>query len=122
MSLNVATLASRLLRRFTKKVAPAPQNANRFRPVLECCEAREVPALFVVNSGGDLPDPNPGDGIASTGVMLPNGQAEVTLRAAIQEANALGNQLNTQLISFQVPANPMEDDGPPPPRRRSRSS
>ena len=115
MSLNVATLASRLLRRFNKKVAPAPRNLNRFRPILEQCEAREVPALFVVNSGGDRPDSNLGDGIASTGVMLPNGQVEVTLRAAIQEANALNNQLNPQDISFQVPPNPMVDDGPPPP-------
>ncbi len=40
------------------------------------------PPLFVVNSTGDAPDTNPGDGIADAG----NG--DITLRAAIQEANA----------------------------------
>lgn len=44
--------------------------------------------VMVVNTIGDLPDNNPGDGICSTGAMLPSGAFECTLRAAIEEANA----------------------------------
>jgi parallel beta-helix repeat protein len=52
------------------------------------------PQLIVVNSTGDSPDLNPGDGNADVG----NG--ETTLRSAIQEANALtGNQT----IYFYIP-------------------
>jgi len=52
------------------------------------------PPLFVVNSTGDGSDLNPGDGIADAG----NGVT--TLRAAIQEANALAGR---QIIYFYIP-------------------
>lgn len=42
----------------------------------------------VVNSTGDLPDSTIGDGICSTGATVSTGDAECTLRAAIQEANS----------------------------------
>ena len=51
------------------------------------------PRLFVVNSLGDSPDSNPGDGIADAG----NGT--ITLRSAIQEANALAG---SQTIYFYI--------------------
>ena len=51
------------------------------------------PNLFVVNSLGDSPDSNPGDGIADAG----NGT--ITLRSAIQEANALAG---SQTIYFYI--------------------
>ncbi len=40
-------------------------------------------ANFVVNSNADKTDANPGDGLCDTG------EGECTLRAAVQEANAL---------------------------------
>ncbi len=45
---------------------------------------------FTVNSTGDTGDNKPGDGVCSTGNILPNttGTVECTLRAAIDEANA----------------------------------
>jgi hypothetical protein len=56
---------------------------------------------FVVNSLGDQPDTNPGDGVID---VDPSTQfREVTLRAAIQEANALQSQLSnpaTYRITF----------------------
>ncbi|HSD63742.1 MAG TPA: LamG-like jellyroll fold domain-containing protein, partial [Ignavibacteriaceae bacterium] len=52
------------------------------------------PPLFVVNSTGDAPDTNPGDGTPDAG----NGQ--VTLRSAIMEANALAG---SQKIYFYIP-------------------
>lgn len=74
--------------------------APRFRPRLEECEARDVPAQFLVNSDADLPDNNVGDGIAWTGQML-KGQQEVTLRAAIMELNASGP--GPHQIYFSIP-------------------
>ena len=52
------------------------------------------PQLLVVNSTGDAPDLNPGDGIADAG------GGNVTLRSAIQEANALAGY---QTIFFYIP-------------------
>ncbi|MBT8387931.1 MAG: LamG domain-containing protein, partial [Ignavibacteria bacterium] len=52
------------------------------------------PPFIVVNSTGDLPDLFPGDGTADAG----NG--EVTLRAAIQEANAYAGH---QIVYFYIP-------------------
>ncbi|MCU0414690.1 MAG: right-handed parallel beta-helix repeat-containing protein [Ignavibacteriaceae bacterium] len=52
------------------------------------------PPLFVVNSTGDGSDTNPGDGIAVTS------SGTTTLRAAIQEANALAGR---QTIYFYIP-------------------
>jgi hypothetical protein len=63
--------------------------STRFRPRMEALEGREVPAI-VVNSTRDLGDSDLSDGVASTGFVLPDGQAEVTLRAAIQHANGAG--------------------------------
>ncbi len=60
---------------------------------------------MVVNSTADLPDINPGDGIASTGNTLPDGRLEVTLRAAIQETVHPSRQVST--ILFDIPG-----DGP----------
>jgi Ca2+-binding RTX toxin-like protein len=46
-------------------------------------EARTLPAAFLVDSEADTPDANPGDGVAADAL------GRVTLRAAVQEANAL---------------------------------
>ena len=46
-------------------------------------------ATFTVNSTADLPDASTGDGACATGNLTPGGDAECTLRAAIQESNAL---------------------------------
>ena len=52
----------------------------------------DLGATFTVNSTGDAQDADgvsgQFDGICSTGVTLPNSEAECTLRAAMQEANA----------------------------------
>ena len=53
------------------------------------------PGLFVVNSLADSPDLNPGDGVPDAG----NGT--VTLRSAIQEANALSGP---HTIYFYIPS------------------
>jgi CSLREA domain-containing protein len=58
----------------------------RFEPL----EQRQLLATFIVNSNGDQPDINPGDGICDTG-GISGGAAACTLRAAIQEANATAN-------------------------------
>ena len=94
----IRSLFDVLLARRPKVVEGRPP--NRFRFAAEQLEAREVPAAFTVNSGADLNDSNLGDGIAWTGNMILNPitarmQQEVTLRAAIQEANALGAQGHT---------------------------
>lgn len=75
------------------------QNNKACRLHIEQLEVREVPAAFIVNSPLDLADSAPGDGVAWTGAMLPNGQREVTLRAAIMEANASGIQIQQHTIS-----------------------
>ena len=46
-------------------------------------------ATFVVNSTADRVDNNPGDAKCDTGQSTPQGKPECTLRAAIQETNAL---------------------------------
>lgn len=48
-------------------------------------EAEPTGATFTVNSPSDVPDANPGNGICETGA----GNGTCTLRAAVQEANAL---------------------------------
>ncbi|MFM9962035.1 MAG: beta strand repeat-containing protein [Planctomycetaceae bacterium] len=50
---------------------------------IQCLEDRALLAAFTVDSPADAPDANPGDGIAA------DAMGRVTLRAAIQEANAL---------------------------------
>jgi CSLREA domain-containing protein len=47
-------------------------------------------STVVVNSTGDAADANPGNGVCSTGGVNSQGQPACTLRAAIQEANAMG--------------------------------
>jgi CSLREA domain-containing protein len=46
-------------------------------------------ATFSVDSTADMPDVSPGDGACATGNLNPLGEPECTLRAAIQESNAL---------------------------------
>ncbi|QDT11539.1 right-handed parallel beta-helix repeat-containing protein [Planctomycetes bacterium K23_9] len=61
--------------------------------------------VFTVNSTGDLGDHDLNDGVAGTGQLLPNGQSEVTLRAAIEQGNFqyqlyLGEEVR---IEFDLP-------------------
>ena len=62
--------------------------------------AEPIPTGLVVNSTGDADNVHPGDGIASTGALLPDGHAETTLRAAITEANAAPGR---STITFKIP-------------------
>ena len=55
---------------------------------------------LIVNSTGNSPDLDPGNGKCETGGPLVNGKPECTLRAAIMEANVLGGK-NT--ITFNIP-------------------
>ena len=57
----------------------------RRRLNVEPLEDRRLLAVFTVNTSIDRPDLSPGDGVVDTGVP-----GEVTLRAAVMEANALG--------------------------------
>ena len=57
-------------------------------------------APTVVNSTGDDGDTNPGDGIIFTGNLNSEGDPEATLRAAIEEFNALAGK---QEITFDIP-------------------
>ncbi|NND03271.1 MAG: hypothetical protein HKN91_10830, partial [Acidimicrobiia bacterium] len=59
-----------------------------------------IPADFRVNSTGDAPDNNLRDGVCNTGGPLIGGRPECTLRAAIQETDAL-NLADT--ITFDIP-------------------
>ena len=59
-------------------------------------------APLEVNSAEDDPDQTPGDGQCNTGQNNSEGEPECTLRAAIQEANALPSQ---QTIIFSIPDN-----------------
>jgi CSLREA domain-containing protein len=59
-----------------------------------------APSPFIVNSTGDNEDINPGDGICDTGGPDVEGKPECTLRAAIQEANALAGKNH---IVFDIP-------------------
>ena len=54
----------------------------------------------MVNSTGDAADNNPGNGACDTGGTNSQGATECTLRAAIEEANALAGA-NT--IEFNIP-------------------
>ena len=55
---------------------------------------------FTVNSTADTGDNNPGNGVCSTGGTISGGAVQCTLRAAIQEANAVAG-LDT--INFSIP-------------------
>lgn len=81
----------------------------RTRLSLDQLEGREVPAgMFNVDTTADTDDANPGDGVA----LDANGK--VSLRAAVQEANALGGN-DTYLIGFAIPRAATIEDPPPPP-------
>ncbi|MBI5502911.1 MAG: right-handed parallel beta-helix repeat-containing protein [Deltaproteobacteria bacterium] len=53
-----------------------------------------------VNSGGDAPDRDPGDGVCDTGARTPSDEPECTLRAALEEANAAPDR---DRITFDIP-------------------
>jgi CSLREA domain-containing protein len=61
-------------------------------------------ATFYVNSTGDGHDANPGDGVCNDGTVVPppnvNATLQCTLRAAIEEANAL---TGFDTIAFDIP-------------------
>lgn len=57
-------------------------------------------ATFVVNSTRDLTDLSQVDGVCDTGVNNSQGATECTLRAAIQQANAL---VDSDTINFNIP-------------------
>ena len=92
--------------------ATAPRGRRRRRPtggiiakllvVLAVAAAGLAPALFAlptvtVNSTGDLPDANLGDGVCDTGALA---TPECTLRAAIEEANF---DSASSTITFAIP-------------------
>lgn len=63
--------------------------------------------ISVVNSSGDLPDSNVGDGVCSTGATVSTSDPECTLRAAIQEANSV---VGGETIYFNIlPADGLYD-------------
>jgi uncharacterized repeat protein (TIGR01451 family)/CSLREA domain-containing protein len=62
---------------------------------LESLETRRLLATFLVNSTADLVDLDPGDGICEASSGGP-----CTLRAAIQEANALANTTGPEIIAI----------------------
>src|SRR5262245_41978390 len=83
----------------------AQRNRKSPRPYrlrLETLEQRLLLATFTVNSTGDQPDINPGNGICETTAS----GGVCTLRAAIQEANALANSpaATPDLIGFGIGA------------------
>ena len=68
--------------------------------ILVLASASAFAATFVVNSTTDAPDLVPGDGACDTGALNTQANVECTLRAAIEEANALGG---SDTIDFNVP-------------------
>jgi len=72
-------------------------NTSEFSVCLEVLPP-DAGGTLVVNSPADLPDDNPGDGVCNTGGKI-GGKDECTLRAAIQEANALAG---VQTILFDL--------------------
>lgn len=67
----------------------------------ECLTVTSYSA-FAVNSTGDDPDNNPGDGLCRTGNVNTDGKAECTLRAAIEEINASAGN-HPWRIPFNIP-------------------
>ncbi len=96
-STSFAGSAGWLLTATTTEATAAP-----FGSTSEFSAATSVVAdVFVVNSTGDSGDANPGNGACDTGGTNSAGDPECTLRAAIQESDALagGDQ-----IEFDIPA------------------
>ena len=75
--------------------------AGVFGSTSEFSEAVEVMVDLIVNSTGDLPDANPGDGFCDTGALNAVGDPECTLRAAIAEANFISGQITP--VEFDIP-------------------
>ncbi len=78
------------------------------------CLLVPVQDAIVINSTGDLPDENPGDGKCSTGQTIAGGDDECTCRAAIEESNVRAGldilEFNIQGTSLEIPitaANPL---------------
>jgi CSLREA domain-containing protein len=55
---------------------------------------------LIVNSTRDASDLTAGDGACDTGILIPDGRAECTLRAAIEEANAHAGK---DIVTFDIP-------------------
>ena len=71
------------LARVKTRLSNRRRNSRPLSVVAECLEDRALLSAFTVNSNLDTADANPGDGIAADSL------GRATLRAAIQEANAL---------------------------------
>ncbi|MEM7139927.1 MAG: choice-of-anchor Q domain-containing protein [Actinomycetota bacterium] len=89
-------------------VAPATATAESFTYRVEngagesstaVVSVTAVPGGIEVNALTDGVDDDPGDGACSTGAVLGDGRAECTLRAAIEEANALAGVQGVALPS-----------------------
>ncbi|TWT31598.1 cadherin domain-containing protein [Blastopirellula retiformator] len=88
-----------------RATSPRLRSGNRIgqtpiNGVFEMLEDRRVLATITVNSTGDLGDSNLLDGTAYTGQLNSAGANEVTLRAAIQQANA---NAGADTIIFNIP-------------------
>jgi hypothetical protein len=59
-------------------------------------------STVTVNSTGDLGDYNPGNGVCATAPPIAEGGDECTLRAAIEELNAQGPDVNPHYIEFDI--------------------
>ncbi len=60
-----------------------------------------LPSILVVNATDDDTDASPGDGVCDTGQTNSEGNTECTLRAALEEANAL---VGTDSVHFAIPS------------------
>src|SRR5437763_1262600 len=69
---------------------------RRVAPRIEAMEGRALLATFIINSTGDAPDANPGDGVCATAA------GDCTLRAAIMEANAT-TDTEPVVLDFNIP-------------------
>ncbi len=76
-----------------KMFARADRRLNSWRPRVEVLEDRRLLATFTVGNSGDAGDDNPGNGACHTSGNV------CTLRAAIEEANALSG---TDTITFSI--------------------
>ncbi len=68
------------------------------------CHGQNSSIGFSVNSVVDRADTNPGDGVCSTGSLLNGQEKECTLRAAVDEANAISSNTPDRKISIRIPA------------------
>ena len=68
--------------------------------ILTLIAANASAATFVVNSTTDAPDQTPGNGVCDTGALNSQANVECTLRAAIEEANALAG---ADTVNFNIP-------------------